>query len=84
VRKIHVQGDKLDAEGNFRKETLELWTRDLAEVARELVGDPAFKNDICYSFQPIFEIGQHGSEKAYNEMWTANWWQTVEVSLTYP
>jgi hypothetical protein len=79
MRKIRVQGDKLDAEGNRRGETLELWMRDLAEVARELIGDPAFLGHIQYSFQMVFVDGRNGPERGFNEMWTADWWRVTEV-----
>jgi hypothetical protein len=76
MKRIRVRGNKTNADGSPREEILEVWLRDPAEVARELLGNALFRGKVCYAFQPSFE----GGHRAYNEMWTADWWKEVEVS----
>jgi hypothetical protein len=80
MKHVRVRGDKVDGAGKRREESLELWMRDPAEVAAELLGNPVFRGSICYAFQPAFMQDKNGTERAFTEMWTADWWRQVEVS----
>ena len=43
---FEIEGDELDERGLKRKETLHLWKHDPVECIRELIGNPAFRNQM--------------------------------------
>lgn len=71
-------GDELDENGDARVEYLELWKRDPLECIRELVGNPAFKECLQYAPEQLFE-DMYGKKRMYSEMWTAEWWEDIQV-----
>ena len=82
---LEVTGDEpyLDADpsGNtMRKETLEIWHRDPVECVRELIGKPAFDGCLVYAPERHFTDAA-GESEVINEMWTARWWWTIQVSI---
>lgn len=61
---------------------VELWHRDPVECVRELLGNPSFKKQGYVPrriFKKMSEDGE-GTNREYNEMWTADWWWEVQVS----
>ncbi|KAJ6562937.1 hypothetical protein B0H10DRAFT_2116493, partial [Mycena sp. CBHHK59/15] len=67
---FELLGDELDADGNPKKEVLELWHRDPIECVRELLGNPAFTNQGYAPFR-VFKNGNR-TNREYSEMWTAD------------
>jgi hypothetical protein len=53
--------------------------RDPCVAVKSLLGNPAHANDIVYWPRKIFKDSGR-SCRIYNEMWTGNWWHTVQVS----
>lgn len=54
--------------------------RDPLEAVRTLLGNPAHASDIVYKPQRIFSDASK-STRIYNEMWTGEWWNSIQVSL---
>lgn len=75
-----IEGDEQDDKGDARKETVELWRRDPVECVRELIGNPAFRDGMCFAPQQEYE-DEEGTQRIYDEMWTADWWWNTQVSL---
>lgn len=75
-----AEGDVVDeTTGKRRVQTFELWKRDPVECIKELVGNPAFKEHLRYAPERMFEDHQ-GERPIIDEMWTAEWWEEVQVS----
>lgn len=79
-RPVTLHGDLTDDSGNARKEDLELWYRDPVEVVRELMGNPMFRHDMRYAPERVYQ-DSCGEKEVVNEMWTAEWWWKMQVSL---
>lgn len=75
---FEAKGDELDEEGNLRVEYLELWKRNPVECIQELISNPIFCSNMCYTPEAIFEDMQ-GTKVLINEMWTAEWWRDFQV-----
>ena len=60
-----------------------MWCRDPIECVKELLGNPAFTKQ-GYVPQRVFrgrdENGE-GVNREYSEMWTADWWWTIQVFI---
>ncbi|OBZ67720.1 hypothetical protein A0H81_12089 [Grifola frondosa] len=70
---IEVTGDLKDDKGHTQVEEVELWKRDPVECIQELIGNPVFKDLIQYAPERLYSDSE-GSERIYDEMWTADWW----------
>jgi len=53
--------------------------RDPLQAIASLLGNPAHASDIVYCPSKIFTDSSK-SKRIYNEMWTGDWWNTVQVS----
>lgn len=71
---VTIDGDQCDEEGRT-SETLELWMRDPLECVKELMGNPAFADEMTYA--PVREW--NGSSRVYSEAWTGDWWWDTQV-----
>lgn len=80
-----IEGDEEDDKGDARKETVELWRRDPVECVRELIGNPAFHDGMHFAPRREYE-DEGGTQRIYDEMWTADWWWDTQVSQStyYP
>lgn len=67
-------------DGALMTEDLELWKRDPVECIKELMGNPAFKDQMAYVPERVY-ADSAGSNRIYDEMWTADWWYDTQVSL---
>jgi hypothetical protein len=76
---LKVMGDTMDAHGDNRIETLELWHRDPIECIAELLGNPYFRGKQQYAPRRVFR-NRDGTNREFGEMWTADWWWTTQVS----
>jgi hypothetical protein len=77
---ISMKGDLLDENGNALEEELELWMRDPVEVVKELLGNPAFRDHMHFTPERHYSDPEQQSRKI-SEMWTGDWWWTIQVSL---
>jgi hypothetical protein len=75
-----VEGAQGQKEKKFMTETLELWYRDPVECIAELLSNPSFKGSIAYSPERVY-ADMAGKKHIYDEMWTADWWWDLQVSL---
>jgi hypothetical protein len=69
----------MDANGDNRIETLELWHRDPIECIAELLGNPYFRGKQQYAPRLVFR-NKDGTNREFGEMWTADWWWKIQVS----
>ncbi|KAG0692946.1 hypothetical protein DFH29DRAFT_985620 [Suillus ampliporus] len=53
---------------------------DPLEAIKTLLGNPAHAEHVVYRPKKIFSDASK-SERIYNEMWTGNWWNTIQLSL---
>ena len=74
-----MYGDvKLEGDTNEDSEELELWLHDPVACIQELIGNPAFKENILYSLEKVYADCQ-GRIWWYDEMWTGDWWWNIQV-----
>ena len=69
----------MDANGDNRFETLELWHRDPIECIVELFGNPYFRGKQQYAPRQVFR-NKDRTNREFGEMWTADWWWKTQVS----
>ncbi|EIW85982.1 hypothetical protein CONPUDRAFT_43911 [Coniophora puteana RWD-64-598 SS2] len=80
-------GDMVPSEGDEESnddeddETYELWMRDPVEAVRELIGNPAFKDNIAYAPERTY-TDSDGKNQRIDEMWTADWWWQTQEKIT--
>ncbi|KAF8874920.1 hypothetical protein BD779DRAFT_1678483 [Infundibulicybe gibba] len=77
---FEITGDETDETGNLRTEEVELWKRNPVECVRELIGNPAFRENMKYSPTKIYE-DPDGKNRGYDEMSTGDWWWETQMSL---
>jgi hypothetical protein len=65
------------------KECLEFYYRDAVECIRSLYGDPEFARDLAFAPERHFTSHDRTS-RLYNEMYTCDWWWTVQVRSLHP
>lgn len=75
---IKVTGDQEDEDGHST-EVLEMWIRDPVECVKELIGNPAFTNDIQYAPIRKWKQVRNAKNRVYDEAWTADWWWDTQV-----
>ena len=64
-------------------EQLEFYSRDVLECIRSLYGDPSWAQDMA--FAPERHYTSHTrTSRLYNEMYTSDWWWTVQVRYPFP
>ena len=78
---MRVDGDRVGEDGVPMFEDLELWMRDPVECVKELLGNPAFKDFMSFVLERVYAEG-NGTNRIYDEMWTADWWWKTQVSFT--
>ena len=76
---FEIEGDQLDEKGRKHKETLHLWKRDPVECIHELIGNPAFRNQMRFAPERAYEDPE-GKNRIFDEMWTGDWWWNLQVS----
>lgn len=77
---VEVVGDCEDDDGSKMVEEVELWQRDPVECIRELIGNPAWKDDIVYEPEMVF-TDKGGNNCIIDKAWTADWWWKTQVSV---
>lgn len=79
---VYVVKDEDEADEE-RIEKLDFWYRNIIEVVQEILENPDFKDDMCYQHEKIYSDNEQ-EERIYNEMWTADWWPSVQVCHISP
>jgi hypothetical protein len=79
LKAIMIEGDLLGQDGRRQTEEVELWLRNPVDCIRELMANPTFRDAICFEPQQAFD-DKEGTQRRYDEMWTANWWWEMQVS----
>ena len=75
---FEIIGDELDEKNQQRSEIIYLWKRNPVECIKELIGNPAFQNNLCYTPEKVYEEIE-GKNRVFNEMWTGDWWWNLQV-----
>jgi hypothetical protein len=78
---VTITGDIVDENGVRMEENVEVWRRDPVECVKELMGNPAFKNNMSYVAEHIY-LDKGGKVRIFDEMWTGDWWWDTQVSLS--
>ena len=78
---VTITGDIVDENGVHMEENVEVWRRDPVECVTELMGNPAFKNNMSYVAEHIY-LDKGGKVRIFDEMWTGDWWWDTQVSLS--
>jgi hypothetical protein len=73
-----VTGNILDSEGKALSETVEIFMRDPVLCVQDLFNNVAFRDVIAYTPERVF-CNADGTNRRYDEMWTANWWWDMQV-----
>ncbi|KAG1771393.1 hypothetical protein EV702DRAFT_1181468 [Suillus placidus] len=60
-----------------------IYHRNPIDTVRTLLGNPAHANNIVYRPKRVFTNASRDS-RIYNEMWTGDWWNTVQLSDRLP
>ncbi|KZT22197.1 hypothetical protein NEOLEDRAFT_1028379, partial [Neolentinus lepideus HHB14362 ss-1] len=68
---ITVKGNRQEGDGMPIKEELKLWRRNPVECVAELLGNPAFQENIAYAPERVFS-DRDGCRRIYDEMWTGD------------
>ena len=75
-----IKGDIPDEDGKMKTEDLELWRRDTVACVAELLGNPVFQAYLKYAPEKLFENAD-GTGRIYADMFTADWWWEIQVSI---
>ena len=78
---MNVEGDRVGEDGEKMTEDLELWMRDPIECVKELLGNPAFRKWMSFVPERVY-ADENGTNRIYDEMWTADWWWEIQVGVT--
>jgi hypothetical protein len=79
VKPVTIVGDLKGPDGEPLQEVVELWTRDIIAVIRELLENTTYGNDMVFAPGPEWNDAEK-TERKYTEMWTADWWLNLQVS----
>ncbi|EPQ49998.1 hypothetical protein GLOTRDRAFT_26531, partial [Gloeophyllum trabeum ATCC 11539] len=77
---VTVGGDRFNEDGKIMQEELELWRRDPVDCIRELIGNPAFRDNLVYVPERVYR-DDASRVRVYDEMWTADWWWDIQDRL---
>jgi hypothetical protein len=76
---FEITSDCQDENGKAIVEEVELWRRDPVECVRELIGNPAFAENMRYAPEKHYE-DKELETRVYGEMATGDWWWEVQAS----
>ncbi|KAH9931773.1 hypothetical protein B0H21DRAFT_836254 [Amylocystis lapponica] len=68
-----VTGDELNEKGEPIVETVELWKRNTVDCIQELIGNPAFKDNMQYAPEKLY-AEEECKTRIFDETWTGEWW----------
>ncbi|KAG2152586.1 uncharacterized protein EDB93DRAFT_1239922 [Suillus bovinus] len=79
-KKVSIQGNHTNENGQLLHEDVELWTRDPVECIRDLIGNPLFKEHMVYALARAY-TDHEGLHCIINDMWTVDWWCDKQKQL---
>ena len=68
---------------NIGDEELEFYCRDVLECIRSLYGDPTWAQEMAFAPERHY-TSQARTSRIYNELYTSDWWWTVQVGDSFP
>ena len=78
---VEVTGDIDGLDGaKLTEEEVEMWMHNPVECVQELMGNPAFRDNISDVPEHVYQDSA-SSKHVYDEMWMADWWWNTQVSL---
>lgn len=77
---FEIIGDELDEKKQRKSEIIYLWKRNPVECIKELIGNPAFRDNLRYAPEKVYEDSE-GKSRVFNETWTGDWWWDMQVRL---
>ncbi|KAF8833145.1 hypothetical protein BDN67DRAFT_992890 [Paxillus ammoniavirescens] len=80
LKAITIEGDLLGQNGQQQTEEVELWLCNPVDCIRKLMANVTFCDAVCFESQQVFD-DKVGTMRHYNEMWTADWWWQMQVSV---
>ncbi|CDO76939.1 hypothetical protein BN946_scf185006.g21 [Trametes cinnabarina] len=80
VEVMEAMGDKLGDDGKPKTERIELWSRDIVECVKELMGSATLCDSLAYAPTRQY-VDEEGQERLYDNMWSGNWWWDVQTAL---
>ena len=75
---VTAAGNKPSPDGGMMTEEVELWRRNPVDCVKELMGNPAFRDAMSYVPERVY-TDQAGTNRVFDEMWTADWWWDTQV-----
>ena len=76
---VTVAGDRQGENGEMMGEELDLWYRNPVQCIQELIGNPAFEDNMVFELAQFF-TDEECTNRLIDEAWTANWWWKAQVS----
>ena len=64
-------------------EELELWRRDPIDCVRELLGNPALRDELKFAPERVY-MDKEGKVRVFDEMNTGDWWWDTQVRTQTP
>jgi hypothetical protein len=81
VHHLDFPGTECDEQHAPKAESLDLYTADIVEAVRQLIGNPAFAGELRYHAEPVYEVDHDGRwHRKYDEMSSGDWWRKIEVN----
>ena len=77
---VTITGNIVDDNGVCIEDNVEVWRRDPVECVKQLIGNLAFKYYMSYIAEHVY-LDNRGKLWIFDEMWTADWWWNMQVSL---
>ena len=76
-QQMEITGEQ-DSNGNAQTEILNLWYRDPVECVKEILQNPAFRENQVYVPRWLSR-NPDGTNREFSEMCTAEWWWETQV-----
>ncbi|KAI9057363.1 hypothetical protein FKP32DRAFT_1584219 [Trametes sanguinea] len=80
VEVMEAVGDKMGEDGKPKTERVELWSRNIIDCVKELLGNSSFADSLVYAPQRQY-VDEEGRNRLYDNMWTADWWWDVQTKM---
>jgi hypothetical protein len=75
-----IVGDVIGPDGKPVTEDVEIWVRDVMDLVREILGNPAYGKQLVFAPRRVY-LDKDKKERKIDEMWTADWWWKIQVSM---
>jgi hypothetical protein len=74
-----ITGNITGTNGKLLKEDVKIWVRDILDVIRELLGNVTYGKQLVFVPGRVY-LNENGTEQRIDKMWTADWWNNIQVS----